>query len=116
MRIQIRGRDSPVTDLLRTHVERRLGFALGRFGERVGRVTVRFSGAYEPPDQAARCHIHVGLCPSGSIQVEDAGKDRFVAVNGAAERASRSVARTLARERDGNGGRPGPVGRGKSSP
>jgi len=114
MRVQIRARDGPVTGLLRTHVERRLGFALGRFGERVDRVAVRFSKTSDPPDHAVRCHIGVGLRPHGNIQVEDAGTDRFVAVNGAADRASRSVARALARERDANGGRPAPVGRGKS--
>jgi putative sigma-54 modulation protein len=114
MRIQVRARDGPVTGLLRTHVERRVGFALGRFGERVDRVAVRFSMASDPPDHAARCNIHVGLRPFGSVEVEDAGTDRFVAVNGAADRASRSVARALARERDANGGRPAPVGRNES--
>jgi putative sigma-54 modulation protein len=112
MRIQIRGRDSPVTDVLRTHVERRLGFALGRFGERVDRVTVQFSEAnYPRGDGETWCRIQVGLRPFGSIGVEDTGADRFVATNGAAERASRSVARTLARERDENDGRPRPFGK-----
>ncbi len=40
MKIQIRERNVEVTEVLRSHVQRRVGLALGRFGERIGRVIV----------------------------------------------------------------------------
>lgn len=101
MRIQLRARDVELTEALRAHVERRLGFALGRFGERVGRVSVRFSdtnGARKGVDK--RCQIDVSLRPSGSVLIEDTDADPSVAVDRAADRASRSVARALERERE----------------
>lgn len=99
MNIQIRGRGAALTKVLRAHVERRLGFALGPFGERIGRVTLRFSetnGDHGAVDK--RCQIDVGLRPK-SVQVEHTDVDIMVALDRAADRASRSVARALERER-----------------
>jgi ribosomal subunit interface protein len=105
MHIQIRQRHAEVTSSLRAHVERRLGFALGRFGDQIGRVLVRLSdttgqsGALAPSHQPqGRCQIDVGL--RRGVRVEDAAADLLVAVDGAAERASRAVARFLDRERE----------------
>jgi putative sigma-54 modulation protein len=100
MKIHIRKRNIEVTKILRAHVESRLRLALGRFGERIGRVTVRFSdtdGRRSALDK--RCQIDVGLRPR-SVQVEDMDVDLFVAVDHATDRVSRSVARALQRERD----------------
>jgi putative sigma-54 modulation protein len=99
MKIQIPACDVDVTDLLRAHVERRLGLALARFADRIGRVSVRFSHA----DGGAagghkRCRIEVGLRPQ-RLDVEDIDVDLFAAVNHATDRASRSVARALAQGR-----------------
>jgi len=103
MKIQIRSRDVAVPAVLRAHVERRLAFALGRFGERIGCVTVRLSDAGGQPSGAAQCcRIEVGLGPR-SERAEDTDADRFAAVDHAIDRVSRSVARALelGRERDG---------------
>ncbi len=100
MKIQIRKRDVKVTKILRAHVERRLGFALGRFGERIEAVIVRFSRANGPPAGAGkRCRIEVALRPR-SVRVEDADADLFSAVDHAADLVSRSFARAFDRERD----------------
>ncbi len=100
MKIQIRERNVKVTDILRSHVQRRLGLALGRFGERIGRVIVRFSGTDGHPSYLdKRCQIEVGLRPR-SVRVEDMDADLFTAVDHAANRVSRSVARALDRQRD----------------
>jgi putative sigma-54 modulation protein len=95
IRIQIRRRDVEVTDSLRSHVERRVGFSLGRFGDRIGNVIVRFSlledgglGSHN------RCQIEVSLRPQ-RVEVEDVDADLFTAVNCATDRATRSVARAL---------------------
>ena len=95
MKIQISKCDVDVTDVLRVHVERRLGLALARFADRIGRVLVRFS--YVDGDASGghkRCQIEVGLRPR-SLDVEDTDVDLFAAVNHATDRASRTVARAL---------------------
>jgi ribosomal subunit interface protein len=95
MRVQIRKGRVKVTAALRAHVERRLGLALGRFGERIGPVVVRFS----PLGDDSRCEIDLGLRPR-KIRIEDSHADPFAALNHAADRISRSVARVLDRERE----------------
>jgi putative sigma-54 modulation protein len=100
MKIRIRRRDSLVTEALRTHTVRQLGFALSRFGEEIGEVAVRFSAGNEPRRQAnKRCCIEVNL--ARAVKVEEADTDLFVAINRAADRASRAVERVLALEREG---------------
>jgi putative sigma-54 modulation protein len=99
VKIQIRERNVEVSENLRTHVERRLGFALARFGQRVARVIVRLSDADGEPGANLRCQIHVGL-RSRSARVDHTDADLFTAVDRAVERVSRSVARVLERERD----------------
>ena len=102
MRVQIRSHNFEVTAELRTHIERRLGFALGRFGERVGLVIVHVSDDGDPPLAAAkRCRIEVALRPR-HVVAEDLDTDPLAAVNHAAHRVSRSVARALELEREGH--------------
>ena len=45
IKIQIRKTNVEISEVLRIHVERRLGLALARFADRIGRVVVRFSHA-----------------------------------------------------------------------
>jgi hypothetical protein len=86
---------------------RRLGFALGRFGESVGDVIVQFSDSNGSGDGIDKCcQIQVGL-PRG-VKVVETDADLFVAVDRAADRAGRSVARALARDRDSAVGPPRP--------
>src|SRR5258708_25307421 len=97
MKIQIRGRNIALTKVGRTRVERRLGFALARFGERIDRVLLRFSDSNgDRGDVDKRCQIDVGLRPR-SVRVEHTDADLFIALDRAADRASRSVARALER-------------------
>jgi len=95
IKIHIRNHDVDITDVLRIHVERRLGLALARFADRIGRVMVRFShAAGEGNAGHKRCQIEVGLRPQ-RVDAEDTDADLFAAVNHATDRASRSVARAL---------------------
>ena len=99
MKIQIRRGNVELTERLRAHVERRLGFGLGRFGGRIGRVIIRFSDTNGPRGGVdKRCQIDVSVCPSGNVLVEDIDADLVVAVDHAADRASRCIARMLERE------------------
>jgi putative sigma-54 modulation protein len=111
VKIQIRERNVEVPAGLRQHVEQRLNFALARFGQRIARVIVRFSDGDAGDGETGhnlRCQIHVGL-RSRSARVEDTDNDLFVAVDRAAERVSRSVARVLERERDWDAGMSRPL-------
>jgi putative sigma-54 modulation protein len=102
MRIRFRGPRVELTPVLRAHAERRLGLALGKFGELVDVVTVRLSKAGAAGHGGApekRCQIDVSLRPR-SLSVEDSDADLVAALDRATDRASRSVARTLERERD----------------
>ena len=95
MKIQIPKCDIDVTAVLRDHIERRLGLALARFADQIGRVTVRFSHADGQASDAHKCcRIEVGLRPR-RLDVEDTDIDLFAAVNHATDRATRSVARAL---------------------
>lgn len=99
VKIQIRERNVQVSEVLRTHVERRLAFALARYGQRIARVIVRFSDTDGERADDKRCQIHVGL-RSRSARVEDTDTDLFAAVDRAADRLGRSVAHVLERERE----------------
>ena len=95
MKIRILKCDVDVTDVLRVHVERRLGLALGRFADRIGPVLVHFSNVDgDASGGHKRCRIEVGLRPRG-LDVEDTDIDLFAAVNHATDRAARSVARAV---------------------
>jgi ribosomal subunit interface protein len=93
VKVQIRERDLKLTDAMRTHVERRLGLALGRFAERIGPVTVHFS----ENESGKHCQIDVGLRPR-KVRAHDTGVDLLVVFNYASDRVSSSVARALDRE------------------
>jgi ribosomal subunit interface protein len=98
IKIHIRKSNVEITDILRSHVESRLGVALARFASRIGKVFVRFTHADgERSGSHTRCQIEVGLRPL-SVDVEDIDQDLFAAVNHATDRASRSVARALERQ------------------
>ena len=100
MQMDIRARKIDVDESLHAHVERRLRFALGRFGERLGRVTVRFddtNGARGGVDK--ECRIHVGIRPSGNVLVSDVDADLRTVIDRAAGRVGRAVERELNRRR-----------------
>jgi len=99
MRIQLRASRLALTKALRAQAELRLGLALGRFGERVGRVVGRLSQEGDQDGQAlTRVRIDIDLHPR-TLTVEETDRDLLVALNRAADRASRKVARALERER-----------------
>ena len=101
MQIDIRARKIEVDEALRAHVDRRLRFALGRFGERIGRVTVRFDDANGTRGGVDKqCQIDVALRPSGNVIVDDIDADLCTVVDRAAERVARAVHRDLQRRRD----------------
>jgi len=99
MNVQMRGQGTQVSEALRTHVERCLGFALGRFGNRIDRVNVWLADVNGPRGGVdKRCRIGGRLRPTGIAFVVKTASDPYVAIGRAAGRAGSAVARRLARE------------------
>ena len=98
MKIRIHDGGIAIDDLLRAHLERRLGYALSAFGDRVRDIVVRVSAdtpSRSPP--LNRCDIDVTLRPR-QIRVADTGANPFMAVANASDRLVRAVSRALERE------------------
>ncbi|MBP7933416.1 MAG: HPF/RaiA family ribosome-associated protein [Phycisphaerae bacterium] len=98
MRIRMSGHGVEVNTVLRKRVQRRLQFALSRFSNRIRAVAVRLSDIGGDRGGADRsCRIIVHLSPTGTIMIEDRDPDHSVAIDRAADRAGRAVARELRR-------------------
>ncbi len=102
MQLDIRGRGFPLTEALRAHCERRLSFALARFGPRLGRVGVRLSDVNGPRGGVdKRCQVKLPLAKGRTLTVQSSDADLYAAIDRAADRAAQAVSRELERERTG---------------
>lgn len=100
MNIQIRGIGIPPTEALASHIERRMAFALSRFSAELARVTVRFSDLNGPKGGADKvCRVGFTLKGLRPDAVEARDADLYAAVDQAAEKAGRRVARMLEQAR-----------------
>ena len=100
MQIEIRPRLG-MNDAVRHATERRMAFALGRFGARISAVTVWLSDANGPRGGVDKvCRVQVALASGPSLRVEDVDADLYAAIARAADRVGRATARVLARRRD----------------
>ena len=102
MRIALHNYRADLAEALKSYVERRVRFALHRFGSRVGQVTVRICG--NGPAESS-CRISTEILPFGRIAVEECDADMFVASDRATGRISRLFGRELERARDARAGR-----------
>lgn len=101
MQIDIQSRNFSLTNALRGHVERRLGFALSTRDDHILRITVRLSDINGPRGGADKCcHIQVVLPHLPDVVIEDTEADLYAAIDRAADRAGRTVGRRLTRQRD----------------
>ncbi len=99
MRVEIRVRHGQLSSLLEEQLERRLYFALARFGGRIQRISAYLEDLNGPRGgEDQRCRIEVSLVPSGSIMAEATDADVESAVGRAAERAARRVRDVLDRK------------------
>lgn len=96
MNIQIRGIGIPPTEALTAHIERRIAFSLSRFSAQIERVVVRFSDLNGPRGGADKvCRMGFTLKGLGPESVEARDADLYLAVDQAAVKAGRRVARML---------------------
>lgn len=101
MQIEIQARNFPLTQAMRGHVERRLGYALSTRYEHIERILVRLSDINGPRGGNDKCcHIQVILPQLADVVVEDTESNLYAAIDRAADRVSRTVARRLTRQRD----------------
>ena len=101
MHIDIQARNFSLTNALRGHVERRLGYALSSRNDQIQRVLVRLSDINGPRGGEDKCcHIQVVLPQLADVVIEDTEVDMYTAIDRAADRAGRTVGRRLARQRD----------------
>ncbi|MFS8070205.1 MAG: HPF/RaiA family ribosome-associated protein [Byssovorax sp.] len=101
MRIHVRSRGFDLTKALRAHAERRLLFALGRFGRRLQSVMLRMDDVNGPRGGAdKRCQIVARLAPGGDVRVEELDGDLYAAIDRAADRFDHTVAREMERRRE----------------
>jgi ribosomal subunit interface protein len=106
MRISVRSLGMVTTEAIRSHVERRVLFAVGRFGERIEDVSARLGDANGPRGGADKtCRLVATLEGAGQVVVEDADPDLYVAVDRATSRLGRTVARAVERRREPPGRR-----------
>ena len=101
MRIHVRSRGFELTNALRAYAERRLLFALSRFGSRLQSVTLRMDDVNGPRGGAdKRCQIVARLAPWGDVRAEELDGDLYAAIDRAADRLDRAVAREMERRRE----------------
>lgn len=101
MRIDIHTSGFELTDGLREHTERRLQFALSWATYDVRKVVVRLSDINGPRGgEDKRCNILIPLTRSADIVIENTEDDLYVAIDRAVERAERTLARRLQRQRE----------------
>jgi len=103
MLIEIQARDFSLTPALQSHIERRLSFALGTQHDHIKRILVRLSDINGPRGgNDKRCQIQIKLPRLKDVVIEDTEADLYIAINRAADRASRTVKRRLARHFNNN--------------
>jgi ribosomal subunit interface protein len=102
MQISVHINEADLGESLRSYLERRLRFALARFRDRVGLITVRLSAEGRG---RARCRVIAEMLPFGRIIAEETRPDLFAAVDCATAMLSRRFGRQLDRERDSRLGR-----------
>jgi ribosome-associated translation inhibitor RaiA len=92
MYVKIESRKAEISPTCEEWIERRLHFALGRFGDRIRRAAVRLADLNGPRGgEDQHCRIEVSLVPSGSIMAEATDAEIELAVSRAAERVTRRI-------------------------
>lgn len=101
MKIDIQARDFELTEGLREHVKHRLDFALSQFQDHIRGVVVHLTDVNGPRGGIdKRCSLRVRLNGRLHIVVDETEADFPIAVNRAADRAKRTLARRLLRVRE----------------
>ncbi len=100
MQIDIQSRGFSLTEALLRYSERRLLFSMSYFCNHVNKVIVRLSDINGPRGGSdKRCHLQVIMSGLPDIVIEDTEADLYAAIDRAMDRARRTVARKLDRQK-----------------
>jgi ribosome-associated translation inhibitor RaiA len=107
MQMDIQSQGFVLTDGINDYVTKRLAFGLSHGNEAISRVNVRLSDINGPRGGTdKRCLIEVRLKGAPTLVIEDVEADLYVAIDRAAGRAGRTLARRLSRRRQFGRGLP----------
>ena len=96
MQVELIIRNADLARMLRNYADRRLHFALSRFGDRVHRVMVTVSEPTEGERSSEKhCNIRVDLKPFGQVFADETDPDVYAAIDRAAGRVGRLLASRL---------------------
>ena len=98
MQLTLQVRNSDLAGALRHYIDRRLRFALSRFGDHVGRVVVKISGLNGSRGGTRKgCHIVAHINPFGRVVANEIDLDLYVAIDRATGRIGRLFGQRLQR-------------------
>jgi putative sigma-54 modulation protein len=101
MQVDLRIRNTDLTNVLRSYAERRLRFALSRFGDRAGHVVVTVSELKSADHGiATNCRISADIRPFGQVAARETDPDLYAAIDRAAGRIGRLFTSRLGRAKD----------------
>jgi putative sigma-54 modulation protein len=93
MQVELIIRNADLAKILRNYADRRLHFALSRFGDRVDRVMVTVSESTDGERTSEKhCSIRVDLKPFGQVFAQEIDPDAYAAIDRAAGRVGRLLA------------------------
>jgi putative sigma-54 modulation protein len=98
MQLAIRSHGFPMTESLRAYTERRLRFALSNAAGKVNAVTVVLSDINGPRGGRDKCcRVRISARDRQVMVIDDIEDNLYLAIDRAADRAGRTVARNLGR-------------------
>lgn len=101
MHTEFRIQNTDLAEVIKGYIERRLRFAVGRFGDRVGQVSVRITGSASGENE---CRISTEVRPFGRVAVRETDADLFAAIDRATGRVGRLFGREVERVREARAG------------
>jgi ribosome-associated translation inhibitor RaiA len=96
--LEIRMVDVDHVEALRTYLQRRIRFALGRVSRSIRRVTVRVADG-TPGGLGVEVRITLDLLPAGRIVLIEQAPELHAAIDSAVDRLARAIARRMDRGR-----------------
>lgn len=100
MQVDIQAHGFALTDGLRQYVLKRLNNSLSHSDDHIMRVIARLSDINGPRGgEDKRCLIELRLKQAPEVVIEDTESDLYIAIDRASERAGRTLARRLGRQR-----------------
>jgi ribosomal subunit interface protein len=99
MHVELKLQQVDPQKLLLDYAERRINFLLGRFGERIGSVTIRISVSPDRKSNELVCRITADLHAFGVVTAEAIGTDVYASIDRCTARLARRCVTKCERSR-----------------